>query len=139
MSRRADARGTVHGETNVLVVCDDGCLARVDANPNAHLGLLRPRMARERALRINGGADGVLRLPKGNEERVPLGVDLVPAGVLERGSQQPLVVGHHLRVAVSQPSQQLSRALDVREEESDGACWKLRRHSPFIGRRARTS
>src|SRR5437868_12222415 len=71
MSRRADARGTVHGETNVLVVCDDGCLARVDANPNAHLGLLRPRMACERALRINGGADGVLRLPKGNEERVP--------------------------------------------------------------------
>jgi len=135
----ADAGRSVHGEPDVAVFCDERRLARVDPDADAHLGLRRPRMARERALRVDGGTDRVLRLPKGDEERVALGVDLVATTVLERGSQQPFVVCHHLRVAVSQPAQQLGRSLDVREEEGDGAGWELRHHSPFIGRRARTS
>jgi hypothetical protein len=48
----------------------------------------------------------------------------VPIG--ERGAQKPLLLGESLVVGIAaEKFQQLCRALDVREEESDGAARKL--------------
>ena len=135
--RRADARRPVDRETHVLV-SRDRRLPCMDPDPDPQLSLLGPWMAGDGALRLHGGANRILRLPEGDEERVALRVDLVASGFLKGGAEQPLVVGHHVRVPVSELPHQLGRALDVREEKGDGAGRELGHHLPFTGMRART-
>src|SRR6266511_2814606 len=48
-------------------------------------------------------------------------VHLYPPVTLESRAQNPAVLGERVRIAISQLFQQLRRALDVREEERDGA------------------
>src|SRR5205823_14051975 len=66
--RRADARRPVARETHVLV-SRDRPLPCMDPDPDPQLPFLGPWMAGDGSLRLHGGADRILRLPEGDEER----------------------------------------------------------------------
>jgi hypothetical protein len=71
----------------------------------------------EVTLPVDCGGDRILRRPEGDKERVALRVDRD-----ERLTQQAMVIGHQLAVAISaEILEQPRRALDVREQEGDGA------------------
>ena len=95
-------------------------LAGVDAHAHAH------RPVRERALRRLGRRERVRRPREGDEERVALGVDLDARRGAERLAQHAPVLAEHVRVAVAELVQQPRRALDVGEEERDGAARERR-------------
>jgi len=82
--------------------------------------------ARKGALGFDGRGDRVLRAWKRDEEGVALGVDLPPAVLVERRTQDSLVLGERLLVVITQLFQQAGRALDVREQEGDRAARELR-------------
>ena len=73
------------------------------------------------------------------EERVSLRVHL-HAALSHAGFADPQsVLGQHLRVGLSaQLVQELRRALDVREEEGDGAAGKVGAHGAIMRRRRRS-
>lgn len=50
-------------------------------------------------------------------------VDDVPAFGFDGVAKEPAVVAEDLRVAVAKALEELRRAFDVGEEESDGAMW----------------
>jgi hypothetical protein len=85
----------------------------MDPDSHPHLGVFWPGVARDSALRVDGGGNRLLRSPEGDEERVSLGVDLVATRILEGAPEQALVVGHRVRVAVTEAPQELRRPLDV--------------------------
>src|SRR6266540_1687341 len=70
---------------------------------------------------VSRSRDCIGGAPEGNEECIALRVDLYPPVTLESRAQNPAVLGERVRIAISQLFQQLRRALDVREEERDGA------------------
>jgi hypothetical protein len=86
---------------------------------------LRPLVSRESALTVDRGCHGVLGASKRDEEGVALRVDLAPVVGGERLAQDPLVLLERLAVPLAELLQQPSRALDVGEEEGDGADRKL--------------
>ena len=138
MAGCTDSCCPVHGQADVSVT-RHARFARVDPDSHPHLGVFGPGVARDRALRIDGGGDSLLRPAEGDEEGVSLGVDLVAARILEGAPKQALVVGHRLCVAVPEQTEELGRPLDIGEQEGDGAARELRHQSAFTGKRARTS
>ena len=87
---------------------------------------MRPARSRQVALSVDGGRDGVGSRAEGDEERVALRVHHPPLVGGEGSTQQPLVLGEHLRVPVAaQLLEQPGRALDVREQEGDGPAREL--------------
>ena len=70
------------------------------------------------------GEEALARARERIEERVTLGVDLVPARLLKDLAQEPPVVGHDLPVFVAELLQKPRRALDVGEQKGDGAAGK---------------
>ena len=60
-------------------------------------GPVRPLVARERALGLDGGEHGVACARERDEEGVALSVDLVAAVVRKRLAHEPLVLDEHLR------------------------------------------
>jgi hypothetical protein len=121
----ADTGCTMDAEADVALPAD-GRLGCVDADADAYLLSMGPRVVRERALRQEGRGDGVLRAGEGDEERVALRVDLVTARSLEGGAKQALMLGQDAAVLVAKRFQQARRAFDVAEEERDRPGWKLR-------------
>src|SRR6266849_9907622 len=97
---------------------------------NAHaytkLGAVGPDVLGKPALRCDRRRHRVLGATEGDEERVPLRVDLVAAVLGERLAQDPLVIGERVAVAISQLLEQLRRTLDVSKEEGDRADRQLR-------------
>ena len=87
------------------------------------------RPGRERVLPLAGRGDGARRGREGDEERVALRVDLDAAVRGEGVAQHAPVLGERLRVRLGpERVQQPRRALDVREEERDGAGRELGAH-----------
>ena len=79
----------------------------------------------ERTPALDGRHDRVLRVPEDEEDGVALGAEpLAPCG-LGRLAQERLVAREHIGEAVLQAAQQRRRALDVGEEERDGAGGKV--------------
>ena len=76
------------------------------------------------ALGVDGRGDGVARAREREEEGVALRVDLDAAVLREALAHQPPVVGEDVGVAVAELLQQARRALDVGEDEGDGAAGK---------------
>jgi hypothetical protein len=134
--RGSNARGAVDGDAVVAAIARLR-LAGVDPDPHAHLDSLGPGVRSKRALGGRRRVDSILRPAKGDEERVTLAVDLLATVRGEGGAQELLVIGEHLPVTLAQPLEQPRRALDVREQEGDGAALKLRREPPW--RKARAS
>ncbi len=124
VTRRADPGGAVDREARVPVA---GChrLARVQSHPDLDLHALGPGMRRKRELALDRSEHGVASARERDEERVPLGVDLVPAVSVEGGTQQSLVVGQDCAVAFTQLLDESRRPFDVGEEEGDGSARHL--------------
>jgi hypothetical protein len=68
---------------------------------------------------------GVTCAAKRHEERVTLGIDLLPASFRERRTKNSLVLREDGTVPIPELLQQPRRTLDIREEEGDGAAGKL--------------
>gem|GEM_PF-3712160 len=96
---------------------------RFDAD--AHLYSLGPGMVTEGPLGFDGGVEGPLGRGEGVEEGVSLGVDLDPFVGGKGLSQQGAVVLEDVAVAGAEGVQQARGALDVGEEEGDGACGQV--------------
>ena len=101
MASSRDARRAVHGEADVATALERG-LARAEAHANADLSVLRPRVFRERALRVDRSIDSGLRAREDVEERVALGVELVASLGRERRSHDRLVLRESLAVALAE-------------------------------------
>jgi hypothetical protein len=89
-------------------------------------------MSGQRTLDLDRRGEGVAGAAEGDEERVALRVDLLAPVRGEDLPQQPLLVGQQF--AVPSPAELLEqpgRALDVREQEGDGAAQTLRREPPW--------
>jgi hypothetical protein len=65
------------------------------------------------------GGHRVFRSPERDEEGISLRVDLLTAGLLERGAQELLVLAQRVRVAFAERLEQPGGALDIREQEGD--------------------
>ena len=96
-------------------------LAGVDAHAHANLGFSGPGVAGQAALGLDRRKQGA----SSRRERV---VQAVPCRALlgailgtERVAEQPMVVSQDRCIALAQRLEQLGRALDVREDERDGA------------------
>ncbi len=99
--------------------------------PGVHAHAHADRTGGQRPLALAGR---LYRLGRGRErieEGVALRVDLHPIVPRERLPQQPPVVGKRLLICLrAQLVQQASRTLDVGEEQSHAAGWKLVTHEP---------
>ena len=109
-------------------------LARVQPHPHPHLDTLcPPGGSGESLLRLSGGRDRIPRAGKGDEERIPFGVDLVAVVPSEDLTEKLPVVLQHLGVGLCpEPLQQSRRPLDVAEQERDRPRGLCRHHGHMI-------
>ncbi len=95
----------------------------MDAHPHPD------RSFAECALSVGGSPHGAGRRLEGDEERVALGVHFDSALTGEGLAERPPVIRQGLRVRLrAEVVQQLRRALDVGEEEGDGAGGEINSH-----------
>jgi hypothetical protein len=78
-------------------------------------------MRRERALRLGGGEQAVVRAAEHEEERVTLRVDLFAAALADRLAQQSPVLVENVAVRIAKLANEPRRLFDVGEEERDRA------------------
>ena len=97
--RGADPCSAVDAHADVPLAADER-LARVDPDPHAKRGAVRPGLGGERPLCGHGGRDRVARACEGDEERVTLRVDLVPVELLDRRAKQLGVPRQHRVVSL---------------------------------------
>ena len=116
----AQARHPLDVEAHVAVADH---LRRAGVHGHARGGeqAVRPGMGPEGALGGERGRERLRRLRKDAEERIALGAELVAACGPERVAEQGAVVGVQRGIAVAELQEQPGRALDVGEEQGDGA------------------
>ena len=95
-------------------------LARVQTHAHIDLRPLGPRVGGQVALGVDCGSHSIGRGTKSNEEGVALGVNHPTAVCLEDRREDVVVSCQELVVAML-AAEQPGRALDVREQEGDGA------------------
>ena len=111
-------------------------LGRVDADANANFDALRPHLLRVRALRFDGGGNGVLGTWKRDEERLALRVHFASALAADRVAHELVVAGEHPAVRRTESLEQARRSLDVGEDERHSPNRELRRrHGRIVARR----
>ena len=119
---RGDARCPVNIDSDIALLRQER-LACVESNSHANWTF-------QCALRIRGRSERLAGTREGNEEGIALGVHLDTTVPRERIAQRVSMRCKLIRVCVTELVQQTRRALDVREQEGDGAGWKIsRRHS----------
>ena len=118
--RSADSRGTVDLEPDVTV---GGALrlARVDADPRAHLDVFRPRVSPKVALDAHRRAGGISGCGEGAERAVALEVDDRAAVCPDRPRKDLPEGVENRRIAVAEPANERCRPVHVREDERDRA------------------
>ena len=127
-----DAAGPVDVEADIGLRRQAG-LAGVQADADPHLGVLGPRLRRQRTLGVDRRRDrGRCRRERG-EERVALGADLVATARREGGAQQLAMAFEDGGPSLSAGAEQARRPLDVAEEERDGAGQQLGHRSGVCG------
>jgi hypothetical protein len=97
---RADASRTMDAEADIPLAADRR-LAGMDAHAHQKRCSLRPRVLAEASLARNRSRHPVLRTPEGDEEGVPLCIDLVATVLGEALAQDPLMIRERHAVAVS--------------------------------------
>ena len=107
-------------DADVPLLADDG-LARVEAHAHPQGRPARPFVLGQRSLCGDRGGNRVPGTLEAVEERVALGVDLLASPRTERVADQAAVLGERIGVSVAELLEQLGRALDVGEDEGDGA------------------
>jgi hypothetical protein len=121
VARRPDAGGAVDADADVTL-SPHLRLPGVETRAHVHLSVFGPRVSSQAALGVDGCCCGVGRGPERNEERIALRVHHLPLMGGEGGAQNSLLLGQCLFVAVAAKLlEQARRALNVREEEGDGA------------------
>ncbi len=120
---RRDAGGAVHVISDVAFVRHE---RRACVQADAHMD----RAGRQRFRKRSSSCERAGRRREGEEERIALGVDLDPALGRTRLSYHPTVLGECLGVRLGpERMQEPRRALDVGEEERDGAGRKVVSHA----------
>src|SRR5262249_9717252 len=94
--------------------------------------VLRPLVRGERALRGECGQRRVLRPAEGDEERVALCADPFAARLLEGRAQESVVIPEDVAPAVAEGPGEVRRALDVADQEGEGAARRRRHRSTKI-------
>jgi hypothetical protein len=120
MSRRGDPRGAMHVNPEVVRVGNER-LPRVNAHPDANRGIPGPAMRGELGLDVARRRDGRGRLGKGEEEAVPLRVDLHSSMPRHELADDSPVCRDDPWIRRTELVEQASRTLDIGEEERDGA------------------
>jgi hypothetical protein len=116
VARIGDPERAVHVDADVAVVVEH---RRRGVEPDADPHRLRPGVAAESPLRLDGGGGRLVRGGEGGEELVAARVDLVAAGARDGLSQQAADVGEDGGPVGAELPRQARGALDVREEEGD--------------------
>ncbi len=99
--RGADPRRAMHRQAGIGLVRRNR-VAGVNAHPHPDPGTVGPVVGGERALHLERAQHSLSGLAERGEERVALGVDLVPAMTGDGRADQPPVLGQHLPVPVPQ-------------------------------------
>src|SRR5262245_53176534 len=123
MTGGADPCGAVDREPGVPPIRRNR-LTGVDSHPDSQLRSVGPFLLCERPLRVDCGENRFARVCERDEEGIALGVDFVPAMACECLAEQRLVRGQRLRIAFTEPRDELSRAIDIREQEGDCPGWR---------------
>jgi hypothetical protein len=118
------ACGLVDVDSHIVSV-DRPRLAGVKAHADADRVTVGPLLFGERLLRPLGRRCRSARGLEGGEEAVALAGEHMPAVALERPTEELPVPRELLVIAVSQPPEQTRRALDVAEQQRDGAAGRL--------------
>ena len=133
MSRSHDARCSVHIETDVCPI-DQPWVAGVQAHADADLVAVGPGMFCKCSLCLCGGGGGIICRAKDDEECVAFGIHLVAVMRVERSSQHAAMGREQLWVKLPRTLEQLRRALDIGEEQGDGAARSFDHLGPTIAR-----
>jgi len=119
---RGDARRSIDVRADVALV-------REQRRPRVHSHPHRDRAGGERVREVRGGGDSRRCGREGEEESVPLGVDLDSALRSARLADHPSVLGERLRVPFgTELVQKPRRPLHVGEQEGDGAGGQVATH-----------
>ena len=122
MPGRGDPRAEMDVDTDVSLLGQRRA-AGVEAHPDPDRSGLQCSSCIDRCIRR------AVRRSERDEERVPLGVHLDAAVRRECLAERTPVLGERLRVGLTELVQEAGRALDVREEEGDGAGGKVAHHA----------
>jgi hypothetical protein len=118
----SDPCRAMHVQPEVRVVTEIR-LTGVHTHPHTQDDAFGPRMLGERALGCHGGVGGAPGFLEHDEELVPPVVDHLSTFGLDGLPKKTAVLTQDLGVAVAETLEELRRAFDVGEEESDGAMW----------------
>ena len=118
------ARRLMHVEADVAAV-DRSRLARVQADSHQNFVLVGPGVLRKRLLGLGGGEGRFSGGGERDEERVTLAVDYEAVVLFACLPEQTVVLSEQVGVGVSGSLQQPSRALDVAEQQRDGAAGRF--------------
>ena len=135
--RRADPRRPVHRQPRIPSPRRHR-LPGMHPDPHPHPRPARPVPPGQRPLDLQRAQHRLPRAAERGEERVPLGVHLMPVMGGDRRPHQPPVPGQHLRIPLPQRLDQPGRPLDVGEHERDHPARK-RTRPPRRGARAGSS
>jgi hypothetical protein len=127
---RGDSGGAMDVDSDVALVGYEW-LAGVDPHPNAN-------RAAEGSLSLVRCYERILRPGERDEEGVALRVDLDPTMPGEGLAQDLPMLSERVCIGIAELVEQLRRALDVGEEEGDGAGGELA-HPSMIARYATSS
>jgi hypothetical protein len=127
----ADARGAVHVEPDI-VIAHQLWSAGVQAHAHLQAGALRPGVVSQSTSTLRGCCDGLGGAGEGDEEGIALGIHLGPTLRRKRRPQQCLVLSQHPRVVVAKALEELGAALDVGEQEGNGATGELCHGQPRV-------
>ena len=124
VGRTCDPSRTVHVHPHIIRSDEDG-VSCVKTHSNANGAARRPGVGGEALLRRDRGSECSRSAGEGDEKRIAFSAHFGPAG---RGNCLPndqLVLLPDGGVTIAQVPEQLRRALDVREQERDGASGQL--------------
>jgi hypothetical protein len=130
VTRRADPRCPVHTKAHVPLT-GRTWFSRMHSHSHPNLDTLRPTMPGKSALSLGRARNRITSAAIRDEERVALRVDLPPFVGGEALAENPLVICENRLVTLTKLFEKPGRALDVREEEGDGARRQCRDHKSF--------
>jgi hypothetical protein len=98
----------------------------MDADPNLHFCAIGPVVLGESTLTCDCCCHSFVGPAEGDDEAIALRANLAPAVLPEGRAEQPVVLREQITVPIAQPDHQPSRALDVAEQQRDGATGQIR-------------
>jgi hypothetical protein len=134
MAGGRDACHAVHVEAHVAVA-SGLTLARVHAHPHAHALPVRPGFLSQPTLGRDRRGDRLAGGTEDREEGVALGADLHPSVRHQRLAKDGSVAFEHLSILLAQGLKEARRAVNVGEQEGDGADREVVVHHSILRRR----